>query len=131
MISKKISGTVVALGTAGPGTEIIFGANEENSSSYAQLKLLCITDVPCVSYINHAYRDVAKNLLFGEVRLNIPESAGGETWVSKTPRWLENTIVGVVCANTVLYKSTILLIFEAELAESVQLLYSKFPYSFV
>ena len=82
-------------------------------------------------YINHAYRDVAKNLLFGEVRLNIPESAGGQAWVSKTLRWLENTIVGLFCANTVLYKSTILLIFEAELAESVQLLYSKFLYSFV
>ena len=73
--------------------------------------------------------------------------AGGQEWVSKTcsvldtlpysvstiltPHgwdrrkkfeikaliWLENAILGMVFANTVFYKSTILLIFEAEVAE--------------
>ena len=35
----------MALGAAGPGTEIIFGASEEYSLSYFPLKLLCITVV--------------------------------------------------------------------------------------
>ena len=39
---------VAALGTAGPWTEIIFGANKEYSSRYSPLKLLCIMFVPCV-----------------------------------------------------------------------------------
>ena len=52
--------------------------------------------------------------------------AGGQAWVSKTCsvkfetnalRWLENVILGLVFANTIVYKSTILLIFEAEVTE--------------
>ena len=52
--------------------------------------------------------------------------AGGQAWVSKTCslkfetkalRWLENAILGLVFANTVFYKSTILLTFEAEVTE--------------
>ena len=39
---------LAALGTAGPGTEIILGANEEYSSYCYLLKVLCITIVPCV-----------------------------------------------------------------------------------
>ena len=35
----------------------------------------------------------------------------------KALRWLENAILGLVFANTVFYKSTILLIFEAEATE--------------
>ena len=64
----------MALGTAGPGTKIIFGANEEYSLSYFRLKLLCITVVPC-AFLCKPYRDVAKNLLHGGVGLNLPESA--------------------------------------------------------
>ena len=52
----------MALGTAGPGTETIFGANEEYSLSYFPLKLLCITVVPCV-FLFKPYREVAKNVL--------------------------------------------------------------------
>ena len=52
----------MALGTAGPGTEIIFGANKEYSLSYFPLKLLCITVVPCV-FLFKPYREVANNLL--------------------------------------------------------------------
>ena len=37
----------------------------------------------------------------------------------KALRWLENAILELVLANTVSYKSTILLIFEAEFTESV------------
>ena len=37
----------------------------------------------------------------------------------KALRWLENAILGLVFANTVFYKSTILLVFEAEVTESV------------
>ena len=36
---------MAAVGNAGPGTKIIFGANEEYSSSYPPLKLLFITVV--------------------------------------------------------------------------------------
>ena len=39
---------VAALGTAGPGTETIFGGNQEYSSSYSSLRFLCIAVVPCV-----------------------------------------------------------------------------------
>ena len=51
---------------------------------------------------------------------------GGQAWVSKTCsvkfetkalRWLENAILGLVFANAIFYKSTILLIFEAEVTE--------------
>ena len=35
----------------------------------------------------------------------------------KALRWLENTILGLVFTNTVFYKSTILLIVEAEVTE--------------
>ena len=35
----------------------------------------------------------------------------------KALRWLENAILGLVFANTVFYKSTILLVFEAEVTE--------------
>ena len=48
-----------ALRTAGPGTEIIFEAKAEYSSSYSPLKLLCITVVPCI-FLFKPYRDVAK-----------------------------------------------------------------------
>ena len=44
---------MVALGTVGHGTEIIFGASEEYSLSYFRLKFLCITVVPCVFLCNH------------------------------------------------------------------------------
>ena len=37
----------------------------------------------------------------------------------KALRWLEDAILGLVFANTVFYKSTILLIFEAEFTEGV------------
>ena len=37
----------------------------------------------------------------------------------KAFRWLENGILMLVFGNTVFYKSTILLIFEAEVTESV------------
>ena len=37
----------------------------------------------------------------------------------RTIRWLENAIFGLVSANTVFYKSTILLNFEAEFTENV------------
>ena len=56
------------LRTAGPGTEIIFGANAEYSSSYYPLKLLCITVVPCV-FLFKPYRDVAKGLLHGAYKV--------------------------------------------------------------
>ena len=36
----------------------------------------------------------------------------------KALRWLENAILGLVFVNTVFYKSTILLLFEAEVAET-------------
>ena len=39
------------------------------------------------------------------------------TFKIKALRWLENAILGFVFANTVFYKSTILLIFEAEVTE--------------
>ena len=58
----------MALRTARPGTEIIFGANAEYSSSYSPLKLLCITVVLCV-FLFKAYRDVAKNLLHGACKV--------------------------------------------------------------
>ena len=59
---------MTALRTAGPGAEIIFGANAEYSSSYSPLKLLCITVVPCV-FLFKPYRDVAKNLLHGASKI--------------------------------------------------------------
>ena len=37
----------------------------------------------------------------------------------KALRWLENAILGLVFANTKFYKSTILLVFEAKVTESV------------
>ena len=52
----------MALGTVRPGTDIILGANKEYSSSYAPLKLLCITAVPCACLFK-LYWDVARNLL--------------------------------------------------------------------
>ena len=55
---------MAALGTAGPGTEIILGINEEYSSVYSLLRLLCIMVVPCV-FLLKPYRDVAKSLLLG------------------------------------------------------------------
>ena len=59
---------MAALSTAGPGTEIIFEANAEYSSSYSPLKLLCITVVPCV-FLFKPYRDVAKNFLDGACKV--------------------------------------------------------------
>ena len=52
----------MALESSGPGTKIMFGANEEYSLSHFQLKLLCITVVPCF-FLFIPYREVAENLL--------------------------------------------------------------------
>ena len=43
---------------------------------------------------------------------------GRKKFEIKAVRWLENAILGLVFANTVFYKSTILLVFEAEVTES-------------
>ena len=47
------------------------------------------------------------------------DGAGEKNLTWKALRWLENAILVLVFANTVFYKSTILLIFEVELTESV------------
>ena len=127
----------MALGTAGPGTEIIFRANEEYSLSYFPLKLLCFTVVPCI-FLFKPYRDVAENFLHGVRRASMgikdlqcirhsplfrvfyfdcPWLGRRKKFEIKALRWLKNTILGLAFANTVFYKSTILLIFEAEVTE--------------
>ena len=78
----------MALGTAGPGTKIIFGVHEEYSLSYFPLKLLCITVVPC-AFLCKPYRDVAKKLAWGcRVKFTLvclsTMGEGGQAWVSKT-----------------------------------------------
>ena len=61
--------------TARPGTEIIFGANEEYSSSHSPLKLLCITGVPCVFLFKPCIQGtLGKTFCLGDVRLNLTES---------------------------------------------------------
>ena len=68
---------MAALGPAGPGTEIIFGVNEEYSSSCSRLKFYAsrhvITVVPCV-FLLKPYGDVANIFCKGGVRINLPES---------------------------------------------------------
>ena len=58
----------MALRTAGPGIESIFGAHAKYSSRYSPLKVLCITVVPCV-FLFKPYRDVGKNLLHGACKV--------------------------------------------------------------
>ena len=81
---------MAALGTAGPGTEIILGASEEHSSSYFPLKLLCITVVLCVFlFKSHTQGRCEKPFAWGcrvkftRICLNTM-GAGGKIWVSKT-----------------------------------------------
>ena len=64
----------MALGTAGPGTEIIFRANEEYSLSHFPLKLLCITVVLAFSSLNRI-GTLQKAFCLGSVGLNLHESA--------------------------------------------------------
>ena len=58
----------MALATEGPGTEIIFRANEEYSSSYSPLKLVCITVVPCLFLTIQGH---CKILLHGECKVKV------------------------------------------------------------
>ena len=55
----------MALGTAGPGTEIIFGANEEYSLNYFPLKLLCVMVVPCIFLFKPSIQGRCESLLCG------------------------------------------------------------------
>ena len=64
----------MALGTAGPGTELIFRANEEYFLSYFPLKLLCITVVLAFSSLYHT-GTLQKTFCMGGVGLNLHESA--------------------------------------------------------
>ena len=74
----------MALGTAGPGNELIFRANEEyllsyfpNEEyllSYFPLKLLCITVVFAFSSLYHT-GTLQKTFCMGSVGLNLHESA--------------------------------------------------------
>ena len=46
--------------------------------------------------------------------------AGEKKFLMKALGWLENAALGLVFANTVFYKSTVLLIFEEKFIESVE-----------
>ena len=62
-----------ALGTAGPGTEIIYWANEEYSLSHSPLKLLCIAVVLCIFIFKARMQGrCEKPFAWG---INLPESA--------------------------------------------------------
>ena len=66
---------MTAVGTAGAGTEIIFGANEEYSSKYSPFKLLCIAVVPCVFLFKLRIQGHCEKPFLGDVGLKLPDSA--------------------------------------------------------
>ena len=66
---------MAALRTAGPGTEIIFQANAEYSSSYSSFKSFFASPL-CLAFssLNHTGM-LQKTFCMGRIRLNLTESA--------------------------------------------------------
>ena len=63
-------------------------------------------------------RSVLDTLPYSLSTILTPHGWAEKLFEIKALRWLENAILGLVFANTVFYKSTILQVFEADVTES-------------